>query len=610
MIAAVSDTAKTEDYFMLFSPTNVNTPGGLGADVPAQIQDYVSSLLANFGISKVYEAGGGEAKVFDTSDIDSALAFRDAMQEVSKEINRYIQNTKDTAILDTEYYQQLKDYLESTAGAYDDLTKKSDELTSGQRKERFLNYLQTVKIDSVEAYKRSSDAIQENTAYTEEERELYGELLAQYFPQYAAALEENTEVVEEHTDAVEEETESLFANQEALEANASASERAAAAKKDAEIAVSKFCDALFDETGELTEAGRAALEASDYLADLTQAELNARAEAAKANYANIRAQLAGVATDALKAAYALIALEDAAAENGIVENEAGRLRRKAGGADALLRQLQALEAEINSVSIKATSVGGYGSGGSGGGSGGSGGRSSGGKSSSSSTEDKKLTELKNRVTLLKSELSLMKERGDSEEDQIAKMREIQDALKKQWEYLEKIKGDKATINGLEEEWWQYENSITDLMEKQAEASKEQAEAQQKVLEAQLALNNALKDRSVRYYNAATGQWEWGANQENVENARKALEEAAKAAGMTMEEWEKKYNEMERERKKLEVGAVPMTPYLAKSTAISNFGTNNYGATYNLGGVSLSEAQARSMTVYELAMLSGRLAAYA
>lgn len=624
MIDAVSDTAKTEDYFMLFSPTNVNTPGGLGADVPAQIQDYVSSLLANFGISKVYEAGGGEAKVFDTSDIESALAFRDAMQEVSKAIDRYVQDTKETSILDTEYYKQLQAYLQNTAGAYDDLAQKSDELTSGQRKERFLSYLQTVKIDSVEAYKRSSDAIQENTAYTDEERDLYGELLAQYFPQYAAALEENTEATEDHTEAVEGETESLFANQEALDENASATDRATAAKKDAEAAVAAHMDALFDETGALTEAGAAAFAASQYLADLANAELNARKEAAQANYAALRAELAGVSAQALKAAYALLAIEAAVGDgDGIVVNEYNRIAGKAGRAAEILRQLQAIEAEMASITAASQAVAPYASSSSSGkGSGGgksSGGKSSGGKSSgkSSSTEDAKLKALQERLKLLQSELALMKERGDSEEDQIAKMREIQDALKAEWEYLEKIKGDKATINDLEREWWQYENSITEMMEKQAQAEKEKAEAMQKALDAQIALNNALKDRSVRYYNAETGQWEWGANQENVDSARKALEDAAAAAGMTMEEWEKYYalinplGKIANRDAPLSWGGLSSawdaSALNRGGTSNTSFGTNNYGATYNIAGVTLSESQARSMTIYELAQLSGNLA---
>ena len=211
----------------------------------------------------------------------------------------------------------------------------------------------------------------------------------------------------------------------------------------------------------------------------------------------------------------------------------------------------------------------------------------------------------------------MKERGDSEEDQIAKMREIQDALKAEWEYLKKIKGDKATINDLEREWWQYENSITEMMEKQAQAEKEKAEAMQKALDAQIALNNALKDRSVRYYNAETGQWEWGANQENVDSARKALEDAAAAAGMTMEEWEKYYalinplGKIANRDAPLSWGGLSSawdaSALSRGGTSNTSFGTNNYGATYNIAGVTLSESQARSMTIYELAQLSGNLA---
>ena len=46
-----------------------------------------------------------------------------------------------------------------------------------------------------------------------------------------------------------------------------------------------------------------------------------------------------------------------------------------------------------------------------------------------------------------------------------------------------------------------------------------------VQQAEAALANAQKERTVRYYNAATGQWEWQANAKNVKSAQDALKKA-------------------------------------------------------------------------------------
>lgn len=46
-----------------------------------------------------------------------------------------------------------------------------------------------------------------------------------------------------------------------------------------------------------------------------------------------------------------------------------------------------------------------------------------------------------------------------------------------------------------------------------------------VQQAEAALANAQRERTVRYYNAATGQWEWQANAKNVKSAQDALKKA-------------------------------------------------------------------------------------
>lgn len=424
-------------------------------------------------------------------------------------------------------------------------------------------------------------------------------LLNEMFPQFSQAVDDSTGSIRVETAALEE-------NADALEKDATAAERAAAAKKEAEAAVHAHIDALIDENGELTATGAAAFAASSYLADLANAELNARYEAAQANYARLRAELAAVSTEALRAAYAMIAYQELA-QDGLLDPEAWKARNAGMYAYQLLQQIEAIQHEMESISVGIVNVqpytGSYYS---------SGSHSSGSysnDSSASSTVDEYLVSLQDRISLLKSELSLMKERGDSEEDQIAKMRELMEALEAERQYLISIGAEQATINGLEEEWWRYQNQITDLQEQAADAAEREADAIQAALDATIALRNAERQRSVRVYNAATGQWEWTADPNAVASARESYENAF--SGLTDKQREAFQAWIEAGQnihipghRQDYVPANAVTPMLP-----SIFNRIRNGATYNMGGVTISEAQAKSMSVYDFAQLSGALAAY-
>lgn len=668
-------------------------------------------------------------------------------------------------------------------------------------------------------------------------------LLNEMFPSFQ-------EEVEETTDAVEGETKSFWANTAALEADADSTKRLQAAKADAEAAARNLIPVLFDENGELTSVGQAALESSDYLADLVEAELTLQNEIAKANYANLRAQLAAVSTDALRAATTLIAAYEAAqtARNmgysvGNMGYDRNHVPAGTFSAVNILRQLQEIQNQINATSVSASAVGTYGtgartsSGRSSGGrsSGSSGGRTSSSSSSSTSTEDEKLKKLKDRVALLKSELELLKAQGAGEDELIAKMqqimsalqaqanymtsigdsqveinglmtdyynyqnqiddmrkeeedttdhelealqekvellkseasvldaqdasledriakqreiadaimdeikylqstgasqidinnllaeyynilkdiqemekdpnqeglersqrqiellktelalseargdgeerrleilhrlrdsyyqevawlrasgasqeeinralteyynicndiqeimskdheleniqermellkselsileqngssnqqritkiREIMDLLHEEAEHLREIGASETEINGLSAEWWRYHNEIERIMEEEANEAERQADALERAQRAQEALNNALRQRNVHIYNAATGRWEWVANPSAVQSAQNALDEAMSG---------------------LPEGAMLSLPSAGKSINTKNMisnvhgGTNNYGATYNIGGVNISESDARAMSVYDLLQLSKTL----
>lgn len=187
-------------------------------------------------------------------------------------------------------------------------------------------------------------------------------------------------------------------------------------------------------------------------------------------------------------------------------------------------------------------------------------------STGKSTKDAELERLKDIVSLRKSELSLMQERGDSTADQIDKMRQIQAALHAQAEYMRRIGASQADINALSTEHWKITKQIKELQEdlwdeledavnkkleeaeeardkqtaaidKQIAALKDAKQAEDEslkleelkaaVLEKQNALLEAQKERTVRVFNSATGQWEWEANASSVKSAQDAYEKAKK-----------------------------------------------------------------------------------
>lgn len=157
-----------------------------------------------------------------------------------------------------------------------------------------------------------------------------------------------------------------------------------------------------------------------------------------------------------------------------------------------------------------------------------------------------LQQHKDRVSLLKSELSLLEAQGASTDEIVAKQRQIQDALKAQENYMRSIGASQTEINALVTEWYEIENkilktqqelfdqlkrTIDEYYDAAVNDKKKELEYEEKILavqKAQIALQNAQNERNVRYFNAASGQWEWGANAKNVQSAKEALSKAQEA----------------------------------------------------------------------------------
>lgn len=119
-------------------------------------------------------------------------------------------------------------------------------------------------------------------------------------------------------------------------------------------------------------------------------------------------------------------------------------------------------------------------------------------SSSKSTKDEYLETLKSAVSLRESELTLMEHQGASQDEQIAKMRQIQSAIHDQAEYLRSIGASQEEINKLSSDWWKWEEKINKFAEDNAKAAEKAAEEQKKAAEeAKKAAEEAQKAETAR-----------------------------------------------------------------------------------------------------------------
>ena len=533
--------------------------------------------------------------IFNIENINDAQKFRDVMQEVVDAVQEYARVSGDTSVFDVEYYKSALTYLGETKGEYDKLTSAISESAKAYAKYIYVaEGLEDANVNNRDSVMGLVRTLKDKYDLTQDEIDAVLALIR---------------VTQEAADGEDEETKALQKNTDAQEANTKAKERATAAAK-------ALVPVLFDESGKLTEVAEEALRTSSYLADLVQAEIDLQNETQRANYARMRAELAALAGEAVRTAKAIMAayamsaslstLKVYAMDNGATPDVMKAI--------TLLSALDSLEARINQTAAYSATITPYTSSykpssysGSSGGSSSSRPSSSSSSSSTTKTEDVKLKALQNRLTLLKSELSLMQERGDSEADQIKKMKEIMKALHNEAEYLRSIGGDQATINNLSQEWWSYHNKIESIMEKEAEDAERQAKAIQDAVDAQLALNNALTQRSVRIYNASTGRWEWTANPTDVNSAREAYNNAM--ANLSPSDMGA-YNAALAQAYANQTGLLASELYAQGLLGSNNSGGSTHnGNNYNFGNFTFSEAQAKGISLYDLAQLARSLAIY-
>lgn len=165
-----------------------------------------------------------------------------------------------------------------------------------------------------------------------------------------------------------------------------------------------------------------------------------------------------------------------------------------------------------------------------------------------------------------------------------------------------------------------------------EAANALAEKEQALADARLALENATKNRTVRTYNAATGQWEWVADQAKVKSAQDTLTKAEE--NYSKEVKDQAIKELENLRDTMaDLNDVILGPALSaimtqaeSSDVFQNFAralngvygvgsflastegsskvlsssADSHDTFYTFGNVTLTEEQASSMSVAELA----------
>ncbi len=165
---------------------------------------------------------------------------------------------------------------------------------------------------------------------------------------------------------------------------------------------------------------------------------------------------------------------------------------------------------------------------------------------------------------LQEEFDLIEHQNGPTEKRIDLLKKVQDSLHQEAEFLRSIGADQKEINELSNEWWEIHQDILSVQEDlwseledavdqeleraaeardleldaldkelerldaEREAKEEKLELEEKTLavqEAQAALANAQNERTIRTYNAASGQWEWVADADAVKDAEEALEDA-------------------------------------------------------------------------------------
>ena len=214
------------------------------------------------------------------------------------------------------------------------------------------------------------------------------------------------------------------------------------------------------------------------------------------------------------------------------------------------------------------------------------------------------------ISLIDKQIELYRKAGYKE-----KSNEIVDLKNKKYSYKDKL-------DSAEKSKWDAEISKLEDQKKRQNEQDEMAKRQKALADAQEALANAQNQRNVRVYNAATGQWEWMADQKAVQQAQDKLASAQQSYDDAV--IDQQIDDLKRRRdsgeqypgtKKPAQKAKSVKSYLEQlgavygtlaSTTVSNgatsvsHGGDSHDTIYNFGNITMSEAEAESTSVAELA----------
>jgi TP901 family phage tail tape measure protein len=228
---------------------------------------------------------------------------------------------------------------------------------------------------------------------------------------------------------------------------------------------------------------------------------------------------------------------------------------------------------------------------------------------------------KRAISLIKKQLQRYKKAGFSDKSDA-----VVDLKSKLHDYEDKL----ANVNKTQ---WDAEIDAREQALREQRAQDQMAEKEAAVEKARQALENAQKQRNVRIFNAATGQWEWVADQGAVQRAQEQYDSAQRTLTQAQED-----AELDALRKRRDAGekypgsGSDSTQLVGRSLDVETvngkrtrgyagqqgalFGgapsettsgiyrnssaTDSHDTVYNFGNITLSEAEAQSTSVAELA----------
>ncbi len=381
--------------------------------------------------------------------------------------------------------------------------------------------------------------------------------------------------------------------------------------------IAKAEAALRGEAGAAAALSTALQNADSATIEYVRATIQAQAAAAQANFANLVGGLENVTAAAIRTASSMLAVYKIISAGGMPKGATSGAGYSKEDIDRIKAYGEWADAEKILDMLDSNAYGGGGAGGGGGGGGGA-------------STDPTLKALQDRVALRKQELAFLQESGKPVEAQIAKQKEIQDALAAQADYMRSIGSSQTDILKLSTEWWNIQNSINKLLETSQDgvndSKEEQLKLEERILavqEAQAALANAQNERNIRVYNSKTGQWEWVSNASDVSKAKDSVKDAQEK----LSEYDGDKSGYEDVISKLltydpnaqTMGAAFSAGGVVRAAgagnAMTNATTNNSigqqmnGNIYQIAGMSFTEEQARGLTLYDLAQMSNNLRIY-